>query len=235
VATGWRWGSPRTRRDGKVFLSQLLNEILPAALGKEEAGGFLLESVLDGEGFGSGAGEHDIWRFLHDGAGEVDGMARVLDVGDGSGFHSGAVHDRSVHLISSVGGEDGAASGVEERIVFKDLDRGLHGVDGGASFVENGSGGGDGLGESVAVLTLGVKRHGGALDDACSTMEDDGPFRTLNVFVLRRAGGVLCRSRHSDGHDEQSCEGQAFHCDAPCGAEFGDASLRKMVPFFMTK
>ena len=170
LTCGFRRRSGGAGRDGQVFLLEFFDEILPARFGEEEALRLLLEADVSGEGVCSGADHHYVFRFVHDGAGEGDGMAGVLDVGDGSGLHGGSVHDGGVHLIGAVGGEDGAASGVEERIVFEDFDGGLDGVGGGASFIEDGSGGGDGFIESGAVLALGFGRHGRALDDACSAV-----------------------------------------------------------------
>ncbi len=101
--------SAGARGDGQVLLLELLDEVLPAILGEKEAGRLLLEADVDGEGVSSGANHHYVLRFVHDGAGEGDGVARVLDVGDGSGFEGCSVHYSGVHLIGAVGGEDGSA------------------------------------------------------------------------------------------------------------------------------
>src|SRR6185437_4237603 len=129
---------------------------------------------VDGKGVGSGAGEQDVLGFVHNGAGERDGVARVLDIGDGPGLHGGSVHDGGVHLVGAVGGEDGSAPGVEEGIVLHNFNGCFDGIDGGAAFVEHDSGGGDGLAESIAILPLDLRRHGGALDHAGSAVKDDG-------------------------------------------------------------
>lgn len=89
----------------------------------------------------------------------------MFDAGDAAGFHTAAVHEEGVELDAAVGGEEGAAAGVEGGVVFKDGDGGLDGIEGGAvagedgvadlegmadaGFVGGGIGGGDGPGASV--------------------------------------------------------------------------------------
>jgi hypothetical protein len=158
-----------------------------------------------GEGVGSGADEHDVGRALHDGAGERDGMAGALDVGNGSGAEGEAVHDGGVELIGAVGGKDGAASGVEERIVLKKLDGGLDGIERGAAFVEHGGGGGESFADSGAVGGFGLGGHAGALHDSRAAVEDDGPL------VRRGHGrGTLTECSGSEGENDKDA-GKEVH------------------------
>ncbi len=173
---GCGWGSGGPGRDGSAFFFELLDERLPAAFGEEEGGRDLFEVDGSGELVGAGGDEHDVRALEHDGAGELDGVAGGGDAGDGSGLEGGAVHDGGVELVFAVGGEDGSAAGVEERVVFEDGEGDADGVDGGAVPVENRGGGVDGGGEAGAVGDLGFGFHGGAFDDAGAAVEDDGPL-----------------------------------------------------------
>ena len=58
-----------------------------------------------------------------------DGMTCAREPRDRAGLERGAIHDGGVEFVLAVGGEDGALAGVEERIVFEDLDGGLDGVE----------------------------------------------------------------------------------------------------------
>ena len=70
------------------------------------------------------AGEQDVGRVVHDGAGSQDGVAGPADAGHGAGAQRGAVHDGRVHLVHAGRGEDGAVAGVEQRVVLQRHDAG---------------------------------------------------------------------------------------------------------------
>ncbi len=133
-----------TRRNGQAVLFELADELLPAALGEEESRRHLFEVNAGGECIGAAADEHDVWRLFHDGAGERDGMAGALHIGNRAGSHRLAVHDRGVELVGAIGGKDSAAAGIEERIVFEEFDGCFDGIERRATFIEH-SGGGERL------------------------------------------------------------------------------------------
>ena len=105
-----------------------------------------------GEGFGAGAYEVDVWAFVEDEAGGLDGIAEVFDAGYAAGAEGGSVHEEGVELDAAVSGEEGAAAGVEGGVVFEDGDGGFYGVGGGASTGEDGVAGGEGVGNAALVV-----------------------------------------------------------------------------------
>ena len=125
------------RRNGLAFLAKLPHERLPARLGEEVAGRLLFEAGLQREGVGAFANEEDVRRLFHHRARQADGMPRARDVGHGAGFERGAIHDGCVHLVAAVGGEDGSLAGVEERIVFENVDCRLDRIERRATPVEH--------------------------------------------------------------------------------------------------
>ena len=62
----------------------------------------------------------------HDGNGEVDRVAHVLQTGNPTCPEVGAHHDAGVQLDDSVHIQAGADAGIEERVVFHKPDRGHH-------------------------------------------------------------------------------------------------------------
>jgi hypothetical protein len=108
-----------------------------------------------GKVIGAGADQHDVRRLLHYGARERDGIARALHVGNRTGSHGLAIHDRGIELIGAIRGEDRAAARVEERIIFEQLDGGFDGVERRASLIENVGSGVKCLLEAGAVVRLG--------------------------------------------------------------------------------
>src|SRR5579862_9262898 len=102
-------------------------------------------------------------------------MAGASDSGNSSGLEVRTVHDGGVEFVLPGGGEDGSPPSVEERIVLHKADSGLDGVEGRSTLVENVGGFLDGRLKIGAVGGLRLRVHVAALDNACSTMEDDGP------------------------------------------------------------
>jgi hypothetical protein len=58
-------------------------------------------------------------RVVHDAPGERDGVDDGGEAGDGAAAQGGALHDAGLHLDGAVGGEHGAAAGVEVRAVLQ--------------------------------------------------------------------------------------------------------------------
>ncbi len=66
---------------------------------------------------------------------------RPENPGDGARAAVASVHDRGIHLLRPGGGEDGAAPGVEQRVVLERDDRGGDGVERAAAGGEDGAAG----------------------------------------------------------------------------------------------
>ena len=79
------------------------------------------------------------------------------DVGNCARVHRGAVHNGRIEFCLSVGVEDCSARGVEERVVFKNANRGLDGIERRASAIENRGTGLDNFGERGAIRFVAVR------------------------------------------------------------------------------
>ena len=74
---------------------------------------------------------------LHDRARRQDRVSRPEDAGDGAGPAVAPIHHRGVHLLRAGGGEDGAAPGIEQRVVLERDDRRGHRIERGAAAGEH--------------------------------------------------------------------------------------------------
>ena len=61
------------------------------------------------------------------------GILHVLQPGHGTRRQCLAVHERGIELGHAVAIQDSAASGVEQRVVLEDTDRGAGGIEAGAA------------------------------------------------------------------------------------------------------
>ncbi|MNE03539.1 hypothetical protein D3C80_960450 [compost metagenome] len=121
-------GARRARRQGQALVAQGLQQGLPTALGKEETRLDLFQTDGGGEGLGAFADQHDVGRFLHHRARRRDRVAGAGQTGHGPRRQVGPVHYGGIQLVLAGGGEDRAASGVEQGIVLHGLNRGLNRV-----------------------------------------------------------------------------------------------------------
>ena len=112
-----------------------------------------------GKVIGAGADQHDVGRLLHDRAGERDGMARALHIGNRAGPHRLAIHDCGIELVGAIRRENRATTGVEERIIFEELDGGFDSIERRATFIEHVGSGGERLLDTGAVVSLGFGGH----------------------------------------------------------------------------
>jgi hypothetical protein len=106
------------RADGAVFHRAVerrpgFGELARAFGGVEPRGVDLFEAGGQREGIGPDAGKHDVRCGVEHRAGEADRVAGPRHSRDRSGTAVGPVHDRGVEFDRPVGGEDGAAPGVE--------------------------------------------------------------------------------------------------------------------------
>jgi hypothetical protein len=99
---------------------------LTAALGDvKPLVGDLLQPILLRELIGAEAAQEDVRALFHHRAGEADRVARVRRPRHRAGPTSRAFHDRRVMFDPALVSEDGAAAGVEMRVVLQDPDRRL--------------------------------------------------------------------------------------------------------------
>ena len=161
-----------------------------AGLGVAQALDFAVEDefgiVDEGHAVGGGkalrafSDEIDVLALFEDEAGGLDGVAKALDAGYAAGFHAAAIHEQGVELDAAVGGEEGAAAGVEGGIVFKNGNGGLYGVDGGTASAEDGVSGFKGGSNSGLMGGSGV-----GWDGPCAPVDEEG--------------GIVCgRGGHGD-------------------------------------
>ena len=122
------WRSGRPRRNRVAALSKCFFQFLPAPFSKKKGWIDELQSLLLRESICAFACEHDVRRLLHHRSRQRDRMASASDSCHGSRIESRAIHDRCIEFIASGRSKHGAASGIEERIIFHEADRGLDGI-----------------------------------------------------------------------------------------------------------
>ena len=147
------------RRNGRAVLFELTDKLLPAALGEKEGGQYLFEMHVCGKVIGAGADQHDVGRLLHDRAGERDGMARALHIGNRAGPHRFAIHDRRIKLVGAIRCENRATAGVEQRIIFEQLDGAFDSIERRTTLIEHVGSGGERFLEAGPIVSLGFERH----------------------------------------------------------------------------
>ena len=75
------------------------------------------------------AGQQHMRRMLHDGPRRQYRVFWATDAGDRAGAAFAPFHDRGIHLDRAAAGEAGAASGIEQRVVFEHQNGGAHRVE----------------------------------------------------------------------------------------------------------
>ena len=142
------------------------------------------------EFFGTGADQHDVWRFLHYEAREMDWIRDVLERSDGARSESTAVHDSGVHFRNAGARVVGAAARVKKTGIF-------HGANCGLDCIEARPAGG-----KDCIALLDGDNHGGA-------PWLDGPGRRFTVV----ARAAMCDehetgSRWRSGDADATCKKQ---------------------------
>ena len=99
----------------------------------------------------------------------------MRDVGNRARVHGCAVHDGRIELRLAFRCEDGPARGIEERVVFKNTNRRLDGIERRASAIENRGSGFDHFGERGAIGFVAVRSQLGAFDVAGAAVNHDRP------------------------------------------------------------
>ena len=90
-------------------------------------------AVLFGEAFGAFGDEHHVRRIFQDSASQTNGVANVLQCGDGAGTERCAIHDDSVAFDVAIQIEMRAESGVEDGLILEHDDGGFDRVKSGAA------------------------------------------------------------------------------------------------------
>jgi hypothetical protein len=123
-------GAGGTRRNRITAFFQGLLQLLPTSFRKEKGWIDQFQSLQSGERIGAFTREHHMRGFFHDGARQRNRMTNLSDAGDGSSVERGSIHERCVEFVAPGRGEHGTASGVEQRIIFHEPDRGFDGIQG---------------------------------------------------------------------------------------------------------
>ena len=115
------------------------------------------------------ADEEGVAPVVEDAPGEGDRVPDLGDAGHGAVAERVALHDGRVHLDGARGREDGAAPGIEARVILEDAHRRLHRVERAATAAEDLPAGFDGARDALAELfgLLGRVRPRAAVDDEC--------------------------------------------------------------------
>ena len=85
--------------------------------------------MLLGKGFSASADQQDMGAVFHDCASGAQGAFDVADAGYSAGFQRRTVHHCSVEFVCRIMGEHRAVSSIEERAVFKHVDRQTHRIE----------------------------------------------------------------------------------------------------------
>ncbi len=125
-------------------------------------------AVSVGEFFSALADEVDVLALFKDEPCGSDGVAKMLDTGDATGFHAAAVHEECVELDAGIRGKEGAATGVECGVVFKDDDGGFNGIESGTAVGEDFGAGLEGSTYAAFVVSFSFRRDGPG-----ATMDDE--------------------------------------------------------------
>ena len=148
--------------------------------------------------------EEDMFRAVHDFSRHCNGMAVALKPGDGTTIAVLAPHDAGVEFVDALGGVNGAASCIEQAVVFEQRNGGHDCIDSGSTLIENGA--------SLLQRSLQGRPVGGLLGEGklfgvevpCTTVDRDGPGGLGGcgrVRVLRIRG--LATYAHQQGNTDE--------------------------------
>lgn len=137
-------------------------------------------AVRGGKVLGSGTDEIDMLAFFEDETRGLDGIAEPLDACNAAGSHASSVHEQGVQLHTAIGGEEGAAAGIECGVVFENGDGGFDSVERRAGTSEDGVTRIESSANACFVSRLSVSRDGPG-----SAVDDEG-------------GDVVARGSHRD-------------------------------------
>ena len=146
---------------------------------------------MRGEVIGAGADQHDVGRLLHHRAGERDRMARALHIGNRAGPHGLAIHDRRIELVGAIRRKNRATAGVEERIIFEELDGGFDSIERRATLIEHVGSGGERLLDPGAIVSLGFGGHRGARNHSGAAVKHQGPLVLCGSGLRGGRGSTL--------------------------------------------
>ncbi len=118
-------------------------------------------------------------------------MARALHIGNRACPHRLAIHDRRIELVGAIRRKDRAAAGVEERIIFEELDGGFDRIERRATLIEHAGSGSERLLDSGAIVSLGFGGHRGADNDSGAAVKHQGPLVLCGSGLRGGCGSTL--------------------------------------------
>src|ERR1039458_8715738 len=125
-------------------------------------------------------------------AGERDGMTLALPIGNRAGPHRLPIHDRRIELVGAIRRKNRATTGVEERIIFEELDGGFDSIERRATLIEHVGSGGERLLDSSAIVSLGFGGHRGARNDSGAAVKHQSPLVLCGSGLRGGCGSTLC-------------------------------------------
>lgn len=132
-------------------------------------------------------------RTVEDFSGEANGIADALEARDRAGAKGTPVHDDSIAFDAAVEVQVRAESGIKDRIVFEDDDRGLHGVERGATLGEDGPAG------LESTAAAGLACIDGVVGDVpCAAMNDKRWFHGEKEWQGERGLSRRLQSRPAE-------------------------------------
>ncbi len=129
-----------------------------------------------GKGFGPGPAQQHEFRLVFHRPGQFDGVFDMGHAGNSPGRKVFSIHNRCIHLVFAVVGENGPSSGIVHGVVFKLYDGGFDGIGGRASLFEHGIAGCQCIHQALFVQLFEFGAHGAFQDGAGSSVYDDAVF-----------------------------------------------------------
>ena len=122
------------------------------------------------------AGQQHMRRVVHDRPRRQDRVLGSEDAGHRAGAVFAPFHDRRVHFLGPGRSKDGAAPGVQQRIVLERDDRGRDGVERAAAGGEDASAGAQRLAQPGMVERAARRAHRIAAEGSGAAMDREGEF-----------------------------------------------------------
>jgi hypothetical protein len=140
---------------------------------------------------------HDVRRVLHDATRERDRIFDVLESGHRAGAEPAAIHDGSIELDRTGGGEDRPFASVEQRVILENPNRRFDGIETRAATLEDRVSTRHGEAQRRDVRGFTLRRHVLPEDGTGATMNDERDWRCRRAILggrERRSG----EGRHDD-------------------------------------
>jgi hypothetical protein len=92
-----------------------LLELLPTTFGMKVLAGYEFETLAERKLFGPAAGEHDVWRLVHNAAGKQNRIPDMTHAGNRSRISGSAVHYGGIKLIATLTVKNRTMPCIEQR------------------------------------------------------------------------------------------------------------------------